>query len=479
VLVAGAVAIAALHAAPAAGAVAGPNLAWHGCGDGFQCATLTVPLDSTAGASPGPTVDLAVVRRRARHPDERIGSLVVNPGGPGVPAIGYLRSAVESFPAVVQDRFDLVAFDPRGVGESDPIDCVPSLDPLFDEAFSPSSPAERASLTAAFEQVATACAAHDQQLLPHVSTDDTARDLERLRVALGDRTLSFLGFSYATYLGARYASIHPDHVRGFVLDGAIDPALGARESVLQQVQGFEGALDDFLADCSAHPQCAFHHDGHAAAAYDDLRARAARSPLAVAHQTRTLNQTRFDAAIVQDLYLGRSEWPSLARALRAADDGDASALLALADAFVGRGLTGADDGSLEAFWAIGCRDGPTLGDLAATRAVEADAARAAPRVGAFIVNNSLACSVWPVAPVAPDRAPTAAGAPPILVIGTTRDPATPLAQARSLARELGSGALLVVGGERHTAFLSGNACVDRAVSDYLVAGTVPRSGTRC
>jgi pimeloyl-ACP methyl ester carboxylesterase len=470
VLVACVIAVATVHASPAAGAATASNLAWRGCGDGFQCATLTVPLDTTAGAVAGPTVDLAVVRRRARHPDERIGSLVVNPGGPGVPAIGYLRNAVESFPAVVQDRFDLVAFDPRGVGESDPIDCVPTLDPLFDEAFSPSSPAQRASLTAAFRAVATACAAHDQQRLAHVSTDDTARDLERLRVALGDRTLNFLGFSYATYLGARYASIHPDHVGAFVLDGAIDPALGARESVLQQVRGFEGALDDFLADCSSHPECAFHHGGHAAGAYDELRARAARSPLAVARQTRTLDQTRLDAAVVQDLYLGRSEWPTLARSLRAADDGDASALLALADAFVGRGLTGGDDGSLEAFWAISCRDGPTLGDVAA--------ARVAPRVGPFIVNNSLACSVWPVRPVASGGAPTAAGAPPILVVGTTHDPATPLAQARSLARELG-GALLVVAGERHTAFLSGNACVDRAVSDYLVAGTVPRSGAHC
>jgi pimeloyl-ACP methyl ester carboxylesterase len=454
------------------------SLTWHPCGDGFECSTLTVPRDD-AGTSDA-SVRLAVVRRPARHASARIGSLVVNPGGPGEPAISYLRSVADALPASVQDHFDLVAFDPRGVGNSEPIDCERSLDPLFDQAFSPSTPAEREGLESQFEQLAAGCASRNAALLPHVSTQDAARDLERLRVAIGDPTVSFLGFSYATYLGTVYASRYPTHVRAAVLDGAIDPQLDATASTLAQARGFERALDDFLADCSARASCAFHHHGHAARAYDQLRARSARRPLAVADDpSRPLNETRFDAAVLQELYGGRAEWATLATALADAERGDASTLLSIADAYVGRDSSGRDDDALDAFWAISCLDGPDVPDLATARQVEARAVQVAPRLGAFVVNNGLACSVWSVPPVPAPTRLTASGAPPILVVGTTADPATPLQQSRALAHELARGVLLVVKGERHTAFLSGNACVDRVVTRYLVALDLPAPGTRC
>jgi pimeloyl-ACP methyl ester carboxylesterase len=454
-----------------------PSLAWKGCGGGFQCATLRVPLDASA---PEPTLDLAVIRARARDRDRRIGALVFNPGGPGVPAVAFLRSAASSLPEALRDRFDLVAFDPRGIGASGSVECADSLDPVFDQSFQPETDAARSALIAAMTSLAQQCATRNADLLAHVSTADAVRDLEQLRVALGEQRLSFVGYSYGTFLGASYAQAHPDRVRALVLDGPVDASLSAHAVTLGQARGFEHALDDFLADCSDHPRCAFHHGGDAEAAYDALRAQAGRSPLATSDPDgRTLNQTRFDAAVLQQLYLGRVAWSALADALADAEEGDASTLLAGADTFVGRNDDGGDDHVLESFWAVTCLDGPVVGNVEAAAALEREAVAVAPRMGAFIVNNSLPCSVWPVPADPPVDRLTAAGAPPILVIGTTKDPATPLSQARSLTSALVHGRLLVAAGEQHTSFNNGNECVDDIVTRYLVDRRVPRAGTRC
>jgi pimeloyl-ACP methyl ester carboxylesterase len=463
---------------PVAGTTSTHSLAWRACGDGFECGTLTVPLDEAAPV--GATLGLAVVRKPARQPKSRIGTLVFNPGGPGAPGVSFLQAVAGTLPAAIQDRFDLVAFDPAGVGKSDPVECEDSLDPLFDQSFQPTNAAERRGLVAAVRRLATACEARSRALLPHVSTLDAVHDLDRLRVALGEDKLSFVGYSYGTFLGATYASTYPDRVRAFVLDGPIDPTMTARQVALAQARGFEHSLRDFLDDCSAHPGCAFHQNGDAAGAYDALRARTARAPIpADTADGRSLNQTRFDAAVLQQLYLGRAGWPELAAALAAAADGDASTLLGQADAFVGRDGAGRDDHALEAFWAVSCLDGPSIGGIDAAARLEQQAIAVAPRMGAFIVNNSLPCSVWPVPPVAAPGELEAKGAPPILVIGTTNDPATPLAQAKALAGALQRGRLLVAAGEQHTSFNVGNACVDRAVTRYLVELRPPRAGTRC
>jgi pimeloyl-ACP methyl ester carboxylesterase len=467
-------------ATPTTPTTPGPDstrLDWKRCGSGFQCATLTVPVDPSI---PESTLDLAVIRARARDTDRRIGTLVINPGGPGVPAVQFLRSVASTLPDDVQDRFDLVAFDPRGVGESDSIECLDSLDPVFDEDFEPASEAARAALIDEMTSLTQQCAARNGELLAHVSTADATRDLEQLRIALGERKLSFVGYSYGTFLGASYAQAYPNRVRAFVLDGPVDPSMSARAVTLGQARGFEHALDDFLADCSDDRGCAFHHGGDAARAYDALRAQAGRSPLSTDDPDgRGLNQTRFDAAVLQQLYLGRSAWTGLAEALAAAEDGDASILLAGADAFVGRTDEGGDDHVLESFWAVTCLDGPVVAGVDAAAELEQQAIAIAPRMGAFIVNNSLPCSLWPVPPVAPVGRVTAPGAPPILVIGTTLDPATPLDQARALARSLERGRLLVADGEQHTSFNNGNACVDAIVTRYLVDRDLPRAGTRC
>jgi pimeloyl-ACP methyl ester carboxylesterase len=461
--------------AVAAGAAA--PLTWHGCGDAFECSTLTVPADD---ARPdGPTFDLAVIRRPAEGAD-RIGSLVVNPGGPGAPAVAFLRRIADLLPRAVRDHFDLVAFDPRGVAESTPVVCDSNIDSLLDEHFAPRDEAQRDALVAAFRSLVQSCARASGALLPYVASVDAARDLDRLRAAIGDETISYLGGSYGTYLGTLYASLFPHRVRSFVLDGAIDPGARADKVALGQAKGFERALDDFLADCAAHRGCPFHHRGRPAAAYDALRARAARAPLATLRNAgRTVNVTRFDAGVLGALYAGRAGWKALAQALADAEHGNAATLLGDADGFVDRQSAGTRHPAIDAFWAITCLDGPPVGDVAAAERLEARATRVAPRLGAFLVNFSLPCSMWPVPPVTPPARVTARGAPPILVIGTTRDPATPLASARRLARSLDRAALLIARGEQHTSFLTGNACVDRAVARYLVDRDLPRRGARC
>jgi pimeloyl-ACP methyl ester carboxylesterase len=468
---------AATERAPATDAIR-----WRDCGDGFRCGSLTVPLDPSDTTSP--TIDLAVIKRpardRAAHRDNGNRALVFNPGGPGMSGVEFLRAEADSLPGAVQDAYDLVSFDPRGVGQSDPVDCVDSLDPLFAEQFSPADAAARAALGDEFHRVTEGCAARAGTLLAHVSTRDTAHDLDRLRAALGQDHLDYVGYSYGTYLGALYAQAFPDRVGRFVLDGPVDPSLDGRATTMSQVRGFERALDDFLAWCSRDSTCSFHHDGDSARAYDALRARVAADPVAAKDQPgRALDETRFDTAVLSYLYSGRPAWRSLERALTSTEEGNASTMLSVADSYEGRDAKGRDDGALEAFWAITCRDGPVVGDANATAALEAEAARVAPRLGPYIVNTSLACATWPVPPVAPPGTVTAPGTPPILVVGTTKDPATPYDQAKGLASQLSRGVLLTVAGSQHTSFAAGNACADRTVTRFLLAGEAPAAGTRC
>ncbi|MFN8025100.1 MAG: alpha/beta hydrolase [Acidimicrobiia bacterium] len=464
------------------GAAPTAKIAWKDCDDGFRCGTVAVPLD--AADPTGATVDLAVIKRPAR---DRAAwraagrrALVLNPGGPGGSGVAFLRDAAGDFPDAVQDAYDLVSFDPRGVGLSDPIDCVDSLDPLYSERFSPRTDAERAALVAQFRTLTEGCTARSGALLGHISTRETAHDMDRLRAALGQERLDYVGYSYGTYLGALYAQDFPDRVGRFVLDGPVDPSLDGRETTLSQARGFERALTDFLAWCSGDSTCSFHHDGDSAAAYDALRAQVARDPVAAKDQPgRVLDETRFDTAVISLLYAGRPAWRMLERALTSTEEGNASTMLSTADSYEGRDATGHDDGALEAFWAITCLDGPVIGDAAATADLEAEAARVAPRLGPYIVNTSLACASWSVPPVAAPGRIAAPGTPPILVVGTTRDPATPYEQAKALARQLSKGVLLTVKGSQHTSFAAGNDCADRAVSRFLLTGRTPPAGTTC
>ena len=470
---AGAQATTAPAAAPDSSAVR-----WRACGSGFQCGTLPVPLDNAAPG--GPAIDLALIRSPAKDPSRRIGSLVMNPGGPGGSAVDFVRSIAPTLPTELRDRFDIVGVDPRGSGRSDPVQCKYDMDAFYALDFSPDSPAERADLVAGVQKYVDACIAAEGDTLRHISTDDTVIDLERVRSALGDEKLTFLGFSYGTYIGAKYAQAYPDRVRALVLDGAVDPSIDAKRMQVEQSAGFEGVLDSFLKWCAGTKRCAFHRNGAPGAALAALRARVDRVGLPVpgAKPARTLSQTELDIGIAEALYEGEAGYSDLGRALAAADRGDGTGIADLADAYTERTADGSYGSIEDAFTGISCADGPGVGTVADVADIEQAAAAVAPRTGPAIVNNSIACALWPVPgpPAAPVSAP---GAPPIVVIGTRHDPATPFTWAQSLAKQLGSAVLISAPGSQHTAFGMGNSCVDDTVVRYLVDLTAPKQTLVC
>ena len=452
------------------------RLAWRSCGD-MQCTTLDVP--ASYDDPNGRQLTLAVGRIAAAHPDSRVGVLFVNPGGPGVPTVNQLPDLAALLPRSVRDRFDIVAFDPRGVGRSTPIDCDVSIAPVFDRSFTPETDRAHTDLVVALQRVADSCAATNGAYLGQVSTADAARDMDSVRAALGNQRVSYVGFSYGTYLGALYAAMFPERVRALVLDGAIDPTVDAETSTLLQAEGFDANLDEFFRWCAPRAGCAFQSGGDPERAYDALRARIAGEPMRDDHG-RALNDTRFDAAVLDVLYEGQDGFPLLGDALAEADRGSPATLLELSDSFLGQGPDGTDDGSVEAFWAVGCLDDRTYGDVSEAQALAARAATVAPRLGEFVANFSLACAVWPTRGIVRPSVPSLVGAAPrALVVGSTGDPATPLGSARRLARLLGDAPLVVVRGDRHTAVGGGNACVDSTVSHYLRAPNAPVTHARC
>jgi pimeloyl-ACP methyl ester carboxylesterase len=479
------VAIAALvelPAAAAAGAATRPSasstLHWTSCEGTFQCAPLRVPLDDSQPT--GRTISLALVRLPASGPGKRLGSLLVNPGGPGVSGVQFVEEAATTLPAAIRARFDIVGWDPRGVGGSAPVSCTSNLDSYYNLDFAPQTDAQRQALDAGVQALVNECQAKNAAELPYLSSERTAGDMDRIRAALGDPKLTYLGFSYGTYLGSLYADRFPTHIRAMVLDGSVDSALSAAEVQIQQAVGFEQDLDMFLQSCSTDTTCAFYNGGNAGAAYDQLRARLddRTIPAAGAGTRRRLDGTEFDLGVEDLLYDGQTNWPTLGESLEETANGDGSQLLMSSDQFTGRSPNGTYDQSLEAFLAIGCLDGPDVGGLAGLRAIAAQAAQAAPRLGASVVNNSLGCAVWPV-PVQAAPIPHAVGAPPIVVVGNTNDPATPYAWAQGLAHELSSAVLLTVNSDQHTAYVSGNGCVNAAVNRYLLSLTPPAAGTHC
>ena len=451
---------------------------WTDCGDGFQCGSIPAPLDYDRPRRA--TIDVALIRRPASDPDARIGSLLVNPGGPGASGVEFVRLAADLFPEELQSRFDIVGFDPRGSGATMPIDCDFDLDAVFALDATPDTIAERTALERTNADLADACAASNGRDLPFVTTQDTVRDMDRIRAAVGDEALTYLGYSYGTYLGALYADRYPTHVRAMLLDGAVDPTLPAVESTLTQAAGFEQSLEAFFADCASDSGCEFSSDGDPAAAFDDLVADIDATGVP-ADDGRTLGPGETDVAVASALYLGETGYDELASALAAAADGDGDPLLALSDSYTGRNDDGSYNGRQEAFWAIGCADGgATVTNDAEQRDLERRAEAVSPHFGIASVNLAMVCRYWPVPGEAPLEPVHADGAPPIVVIGTTGDPATPLAWAESLADQLQRGELVVVEGSQHGAFaLRTDECIDDIGVRYLVDLEVPPAGTMC
>ncbi len=470
------------------------KLRWQPCSGGFQCARLVVPLDYRAPA--GRQFSLPVTRLPAANAARRIGSIVVNPGGPGGSGVDYARQARSALPAAVLARFDVVGFDPRGVGGSRPaVRCMngPQLDRYLGTDDTPDNPAEMSALISQSRSFGQACERESGSLLPYVGTADAARDLDILRAALGDAKLTYLGKSYGTYLGTYYAQLFPHRVRALVLDGALDPEESAIDENIVQAEGFQVAFRSFAADCLKRQGCPLGQaggsglaGGTAAAAgvtvaiakLQGLLSRTDHAPLANdLGDGRPANQALIAGGILAALY-SKAYWPLLRQALRNGFAGDGTLLIELSDALVERGNSGSYSNLVESNMAINCIDRPWPRALSAWPPAAATARQDAPQFGALIMWGSLPCAYWPVR-AAPVPAMRAAGAPPILVVGTTRDPATPYRWAQALARDLSSGVLLGRNGDGHTAYKMGSSCVDGIVNRYLIDGAVPRSGTVC
>ncbi len=429
--------------------------------------------------------DVALIRLPASEPDERIGSLVMNPGGPGGSGIEFVRESADFFPDDLLERFDLVGFDPRGVNLSSRVRCLDSLDGHFDVDPTPDDDRELDALVAEARAFARSCTERNEAALPWLSTANVVGDLEAIRQALGDDQLTYLGFSYGSLIGALYADQYPELVRAMVLDGAIDPALDLAAFRSGQARAFEAALGRLLDACADRPACPFHHGGRPQAAFDALMKSIDERPVPVlrGRDRRNVGPGMAHGAVLSALY-SQSSWEALTYALAFAENGDGTYLLQMSDPFRGRKPNGTYSNMYDAYTANVCLDYGVPGGGSGDASVEGftDLAESlvgdAPHFAQFIGYNDLECAFWP-APAERTPAPvSAAGAPPIVVVGSTGDTATPYAWAEALAEQLESGVLVTREGEGHTGY-GFSSCVRDAVEAYLLDLKPPRDGLTC
>ena len=456
------------------------KLSWTPCDSGFQCATMKVPLDY---ANPsGGDITLGLARSPAAgHGYKRLGSLLINPGGPGGSAVQYAEYAAETYPVPVRDSYDFVGLDPRGVGRSTPVTCLSNqqMDAYTAVDSTPTTPAEVDKLVAADKAFAQGCERLSGKLLDHVSTVDAARDMDVARALLGDAKLNYLGKSYGTFLGATYAGLFPSRVGHMVLDGAMNPSLTSLELNSQQAGGFETAFNAFARDCVSRSGCPLGSTvAQADSNLDTLFASLDAKPLPTG-QSRTLDESLGMTGVIAAMY-DQQQWPQLRTALTQAESGDGSGLLALSDQYYERDATGHYSNLMYANAAVDCLDLPgAASDPQQVQQQLPGYLQSSAQFGASLAWSGLSCAYWPVKATGEPHTIPAKGAGPILVVGTTRDPATPYAWAQALAAQLDSGTLLTYNGDGHTAYSRGSQCIDSDVNTYLLTDRPPAAGTVC
>ena len=437
----------------------GQTLTWSECGTGFDCTEVTAPLD---WENPGEgEITLSVVRHQATGTAQ--GSLLTNPGGPGASGVELIRDSLDfAVGADLIENYDVIGFDPRGVGESTAVTCFDAAgmdDYLYTIPAGKRGSAEwEAELLEAHKEFADACEANSGGILPYVTTINAARDMDLIRAVLGDKQLNYLGYSYGTFLGVTYADLYPEKAGRLVLDGAIDPAVSGLDVGATQALGFESALRAYMQNCLDSGECPFN--GTVDEAMADLGALLASvdaSPLENG-DGRMLGADSLMTAIIAALYSADS-WQYLTQALDEALQGDPTTAFFLADFYNGRENGTYLDNSSEAFRAYNCMDYPVEDDPAAEAATEKRIADGAPTIAPYW-NGPDSCSVWPYPPTGTRGEINAEGAGPILVVGTTNDPATPYEWSESLAEQLDEGVLITRVGEGHTGYNKGNTCVD-------------------
>ncbi|MET9605689.1 alpha/beta hydrolase [Streptomyces sp. NPDC006512] len=450
-------------------------------GKDWQCATLDVPLDY---AKPeGETIPLALIRAKARDKKNRIGSLVFNFGGPGGSGITTLPGAAKEYDAL-RDRYDLVSFDPRGVGRSTPVRCLDDkqLDAYYAQDSSPGTPEQEKAYVDGIKGYQQACRTKSGKVLPYVGTENAARDLDRIRQALGDEKLNYFGISYGTELGGVYAHLFPKNVGRAVFDAVVDPTKTSEEGSLGQAKGFQLALGNFAQDCVDRGD-ACRLQGSTAKEIEDniikLQKSLAAQPI-TGIGDRQLTDGAATNGIAQALY-SKELWPLLEQGLDEAEGGQGQLLMALSDALNGRDQQGRYSNIGAANTAINCADSKERVTLEQAKAKLPAFRAASPVFGDFLGWAMLSCTDWPVAGAWDTPDVSAPGADPILVIGNTGDPATPYEGARKMAERLGEGVgvELTYKGEGHGAYNSGDPCVQKAVNGYLLDGKVPAAGSVC
>jgi pimeloyl-ACP methyl ester carboxylesterase len=458
------------------------ELEWGKCPDSdpaldmsaVECATLDVPVDH---ADPdGPTIELVVGRVPASSANngsqERVGQLLTNPGGPGESGIDSLAGLSTTLPEAVLGSFDLISWDPRGVARSAPVRCLSDErnDAQIEGDLSPDTPEEMEQAIKLAAEYREACEAKNPEIIQNMSTADVAADMEAIRLALGGEKLNYLGFSYGTAIGATYATMFGENVRAMVLDGAVSPDPDGTEVDIQQLEGFQLAYDNFVKACAGDPECALGADPEPQ--INAVRQRLDLEPVkaSTASGERTLGRDLFDVGMATALY-DPTTWGMLARAIANLDDGGAELMLALSDIQTGREADGSWNNSGDAQSMVNCADSAERPDLKTALAEFEEAkpkfAAASPTFGETLGIGSIGCVDWPVArnPV-PDF--KASGAPPIMVVGTLGDPATPYEWAEQMTQALESAFLVTYEGEGHTGTTRGGECMSSILTDYLL-----------
>jgi pimeloyl-ACP methyl ester carboxylesterase len=454
------------------------EVVWEPCENGFQCATVSVPLDY---ANPdGDKIELAALR--APSTGKKQGSLLVNPGGPGGSGYDFVKDAAGThFSQSVKANYDLVGFDPRGVKRSAPVKCMTDAerDAARAKVYDYGTDAGIAAVLADNKAIAEQCAAQTGPLLGHIDTVSAAKDLDILRAVVNDSKLNYLGYSYGTFLGSTYASLFPDNVGRMVLDGALDPSISNEELTMGQAVAFEKAIRAYVASCQRGEGCPLTGDVDSGVQQIRDLIAAVQNRAWQAKDGRMVNATMFVSGLITPLYNDQS-WPALTQALESALKGDASLMLRLADLGADRGTDGKyTSNSTFAFSAINCLDYPMVSDTAAMRAEEQRLRQASPTLGYFFAYGGTNCVDWPYDSVRTPAPVEYTGDAPIVVIGTTGDPATPVEWSASLRKQLGNASLMTWQGEGHTAYGRANSCLEDAVDSYLVDGKVPADNTVC
>jgi pimeloyl-ACP methyl ester carboxylesterase len=460
------------------------KITWTACGgEHSYCGTVEVPADWSAPAGDKLKIALAYHQSDLAKP---LGSVIFNPGGPGVSGVSWIKDSIDQIgTAELRKNFNIVGFDPRGIGLSEPrIKCFNSKDTdelLYgDSGYEIASAADIAYTTAKMKKFADACAKNTGPNLAFVDTISVAKDLDLIRAVFGSQKIDYLGFSYGTYIGAVYAQLFTDRVGHMVLDGAVDPTQNADQQNLSQLRGFDKALKNFLADCLDSQDCPFH--GSPARAQERIKKLLSdieKKPLK-SESGREVTVWTALTGIVMPLY-GKDWWPTLSQAFAEALHGDGTTLLSLADTYNDRNEDGTyATNTLEANIAVSCLDSRAPSDAASMAASNQRMLAASSVFGKYWQDGALSCANWPYPAVNQLKDFSAKGSTPILVVGTTGDPATPYEQAVSLANQvLANARLITFNGEGHTAYGQQNSCVNKAVDAYFIRNVVPTEDPNC